>query len=141
MVRMSNNFGPRQHNEKLIPTVVRSLVAGKNIPVYGDGTNIRDWFYVKDCVKMVNIVLQEGKENETYNLTHGNEMQNLTVIRKICDILRVNSEEAIEFVRDRPGHDFRYSISNEKIKKIGIGSPTNFDDALTETINNLRRQA
>ncbi len=140
MVRMSNNFGPRQHGEKLVPTVVRSLTAGKSVPVYGDGTNIRDWFYVKDCVKMVNTVLQSGKENETYNLTHSNEMQNLLVIRKICEVLEADPSEAIQFVKDRPGHDFKYSISNEKVKKLGIGDPTNFDDALTETINNLRRQ-
>ncbi len=141
IVRMSNNFGPRQHGEKLIPTVVRSLKEGKKIPVYGDGKNIRDWFYVKDCVKMVNTVLNTNRENEVFNLTYGNEMQNLNVITKICNILSVQPEDVIEFVKDRPGHDFRYSISNAKIKSLGISDPTNFDRALKETIDILGSEA
>ena len=80
MVRMSNNFGPRQHKEKLIPTIVRCILSGKKVPVYGTGMNIRDWFYVKDCAAMIQAVLEEGELNETYNLTLQNERTNLEVI-------------------------------------------------------------
>ena len=137
MVRMSNNFGPRQHTEKLIPTVVRCIQNSTGVPVYGDGKNVRDWFYVKDCVKMIYDVLLNGKENETYNLTHCNEMENLDVITKICKIMGVDPTDAITFVDDRPGHDFRYSISNEKVSRIGISEPTNFDEALQQTVESL----
>ena len=139
MVRMSNNFGPRQHNEKLIPTVVRSIASSKGIPVYGDGRNIRDWFYVKDCAQMVFDVMTKGTENETYNLTHCNEMENIDVISMICEIMGVDPSNTITFVKDRPGHDFRYSISNSKVKTIGISSPTNFYDALLDTVNSLNQ--
>ena len=140
MVRMSNNFGPRQHKEKLIPTVIRCIENSKGIPVYGSGKNVRDWFYVKDCVKMIYDVLQKGNDNETYNLTHCNELENLEVISKICRIMGVDPAEAITFVDDRPGHDFRYSISNDKVKKLGISQPTDFDQALKQTVNSLREK-
>ncbi len=140
MVRMSNNFGPRQHTEKLIPTVVRSIENSQGIPVYGTGKNVRDWFYVKDCVRMIYDVLQKGKENETYNLTHCNELENIEVITKICNIMGVDPDDAITYVDDRPGHDFRYSISNDKVKKLGISEPTNFDEALRQTVNSLREK-
>jgi len=137
MVRMSNNFGPRQHNEKLLPTAIRALASCNRVPIYGDGKNIRDWFYVKDCVKMIHDVFYRGKENEIYNLTYNNEMNNLFLITKLCNIMKKNPQDSIEFVDDRPGHDFRYSISNEKIKGIGIGEPTNFYKALEETIDSI----
>jgi len=139
MVRMSNNFGPRQHSEKLIPTVVRSIASSCGIPVYGDGKNVRDWFYVKDCVGMVLDVLTKGVENETYNLTHCNEMKNISVITMICEIMKADPSKAITFVKDRPGHDFRYSISNSKVKKIGISNPTDFYEALFDTVSSLNK--
>ncbi len=140
MVRMSNNFGPRQHSEKLIPTVVRCIENSRGVPVYGNGKNIRDWFYVKDCARMVYNVLVNGLDNNIYNLTHCNEMENLDVITKICNIMGVDPSTAITFVDDRLGHDFRYSISNNKIKKLGISQPTNFDQALRQTVNSLREK-
>ncbi len=139
MVRMSNNFGPRQHKEKLIPTVLSTLLSGKKIPVYGDGKNVRDWFYVKDSVKMVYRVFESGKIGEVYNLTHSNEMTNIEIITLICDLCEKPAESNIEFVKDRPGHDFRYSISNEKVKTLGIDKATDFRDAIKQTIDHWRK--
>ena len=85
MVRMSNNFGPRQHSEKFIPTIINSISSGKKIPIYGDGKNVRDWFYVRDCVKMVARVLEFGHNCQAYNLTHNHEITNLEIVKKICD--------------------------------------------------------
>ena len=139
IVRMSNNFGPRQHKEKLVPTILSTLLSGKKIPVYGDGKNIRDWFYVKDSVKMVYRVFDKGKFGEVYNLTHCNEMTNLEIINTICEICGKKPEESIKFVSDRLGHDFRYSISNDKIKSLGIKEPTEFFEAIKQTINSWRK--
>jgi len=135
IVRMSNNFGPRQHKEKLVPTILSTLLSGKKIPVYGDGKNVRDWFYVKDSVKMVYRVFDKGKFGEIYNLTHCNEMTNLEIINTICEICDKKPKESISFVEDRLGHDFRYSISNDKIKNLGIDAPTEFFEAIKQTIN------
>ena len=114
-VRMSNNFGPRQHKEKLVPTILRKIKSGEKIPIYGDGKNIRDWFYVKDCANMVKSVLLNGSDNEVYNLTFSNEKQNLEIVDTILEKLGLKFSECVEFVTDRPGHDFRYSICNKKI--------------------------
>ena len=135
MVRMSNNFGPRQHHEKLIPTIISCIIQGNDIPIYGDGKNVRDWFYVKDCVRMIHTILEQGEDNNTYNLTHNNEFNNLEIVNKLCNIMGVNSSDKIKFVDDRPGHDRRYSINNEKSKKIGIGKPTDLIFALKDTVS------
>ena len=135
IVRMSNNFGPRQNKEKLVPVVLSALLAGKRIPVYGDGKNIRDWFYVKDCANMIYTAFSKGTCGETYNLTNKNEMTNLDIINTICKMCNKDPEKNIMFIKDRPGHDFRYSISNSKIKSLGIENPTNFKEAISETIN------
>ena len=134
MVRMSNNFGPRQHSEKLIPTILKSLNLGKKIPIYGDGSNIRDWFYVKDCAKMVRGVLELGENNAVYNLTHNNEMTNIDLIKKILSMTGLDYESNVKFVSDRPGHDKRYSIDASKIADLLGLLPTDFDLALKETI-------
>lgn len=135
MVRMSNNFGPRQFDEKFIPTILKSLNKEKKIPIYGNGSNIRDWFYVKDCVKMVWDVYKEGEEGETYNLTLSNEMTNLELVMIILKILDRSFEDNTTFINDRKGHDFRYSISNDKIKKFTRLSKTPFVQALKATID------
>ena len=140
IVRMSNNFGPRQHEEKLVPTILKTLMNNKKIPVYGTGKNVRDWFYVKDCATMVHTVFVKGSPGETYNLTHENEMTNLEIIDIICRVCNKNPDESVEFIKDRPGHDFRYSISNKKVKLLGIEEPHNFKDAITETINYWQEQ-
>ena len=134
-VRMSNNFGPRQHKEKLIPTILRKIKSGEKIPIYGDGKNIRDWFYVKDCANMVKSVLLNGSDNEVYNLTFSNEKQNLEIVNMILEKLNLKFNECAEFVTDRPGHDFRYSICNKKIMEIVNHSPTDFNEAIQETID------
>ena len=138
MVRMSNNFGPRQHNEKLIPTALHSLAKSQKIPVYGDGKNVRDWLYVKDCAQLIEIVLANGKDGETYNLTHNHELENIELLKILCNISGKDFEKSIEFVCDRPGHDFRYSISNEKVSSLGIPFPIDFDIAIAETIEFYR---
>ena len=108
---------------------------GKKIPVYGNGENIRDWFYVKDCVLMLRKVHERGPINETFNLTLRNELTNLEVVRLILEILDIEPTSAIEFVEDRPGHDFRYSIDNAKVMKVYDHVPTPLRHALEETIN------
>lgn len=133
-VRMSNNFGPRQHSEKLIPTILNSIKINKKIPIYGDGTNVRDWFYVKDCAQMVRDVYEFGDDNQVYNLTLCNEKQNLEVVREILKYLGLSFEENVEFVDDRPGHDFRYSIDNSKFLNLVDRKPTDFSKAIEDTI-------
>lgn len=137
MVRMSNNFGPRQHYEKLIPTVVNCLKVGKKVPIYGDGTNVRDWLYVKDSVKLIYTVWESGAFNTTYNLTYCNETDNLTLVSQICEIMGVDPDVALTFVKDRPGHDFRYSISNQKLLELDPPPPTDFAKALDVTVTYL----
>ena len=135
IVRMSNNFGPRQHREKFVPTIISKLLSGEKIPVYGDGKNIRDWFYVKDCAKMVYTVFEKGKVGEIYNLTHSNEMTNLDIVKIVCNACNRNPESSISFVTDRLGHDFRYSISNEKVRNLGIEKPQDFIKSIKETVD------
>tara|TARA_Y100000817_G_C16771256_1_gene506211 strand:+ start:243 stop:821 length:579 start_codon:yes stop_codon:yes gene_type:complete len=135
MVRMSNNFGPRQNQEKFLPTVIRSLSAGNKIPVYGDGSNVRDWLYVKDASRLIYKILDAGESNEVYNVTYNNEMTNLELVRSVTEVLGLNFSDSIEFVTDRPGHDFRYSINNSKLMQLGISPPVKFKTALQETID------
>ena len=134
MTRMSNNFGPRQHQEKFIPTILRSIKNGKKIPIYGDGKNIRDWFYVKDCSRCVVDVLENGKVNEVYNLTLQNELENIEVVNLILEHYNLNMSDHIEFVNDRLGHDFRYSINNEKFLSLTNITATDFKESLRQTI-------
>lgn len=139
----SNNFGPHQHDEKLIPTVIRHALSHQQIPVYGKGENVRDWLYVIDHCKAVLKVFFEGKSGEQYNIGGDNEWMNLDLVHRICELL--NEEvgrgpdgdygSLVSFVEDRPGHDFRYSIDASKIKKELNWRPEhNFEEALRETI-------
>ncbi|MCS5528332.1 MAG: dTDP-glucose 4,6-dehydratase [Nitrosopumilus sp.] len=114
ITRCTNNFGPRQFIEKLIPKTIILANQNKKIPIYGNGKNIRDWIYVDDHCEAVSLALFNGKSGESYNISAGNEMDNLTIVRKILDIMN-KSEDLIEFVDDRPGHDFRYSMNSKKI--------------------------
>ena len=106
---MSNNFGPRQDFEKLIPTVIRSLKEDKKIPIYGVGNNIRDWIFVKDSCRMIKKILEDGNKNDVYNLSCQNEMSNVALIKQITEICGVTYEDHVTHVPDRAGHDFRYS--------------------------------
>lgn len=138
MVRMSNNFGPRQHKEKFIPTIISALSAGNKIPIYGNGLNVREWLYVKDCVKMIRQVQLHGDPGEVYNISNGNEKNNIEIATRVCKILKKDLSNSIEFVPDRPGHDFRYSVNFEKIKKMGIIVETSFDEAIDETVRSMK---
>jgi len=136
----SNNFGPNQHDEKLIPTVVRNLVKRKPIPVYGEGTNIRDWLYVLDHCDAIDKVFRYGKPRQKYNIGGDNELENLEIIDLICEIFdeitgNENSCNLKDFVTDRPGHDFRYSVNHDKLTKELMWSPSkNFKENLKTTI-------
>ncbi|MGJ3500559.1 dTDP-glucose 4,6-dehydratase 2 [Piscirickettsia salmonis] len=120
----SNNYGPYQHREKLIPTVIHLCLAEKKIPIYGNGSNIRDWLYVEDHCSAIDKILHNGRLGEVYNIGANNEVDNLTLVKQICQILdkkqpRKNGnsyQELITFVTDRAGHDWRYAIDNRKIK-------------------------
>jgi dTDP-glucose 4,6-dehydratase len=136
-VRMSNNFGPRQHAEKFIPTIIRSLSCEEKIPIYGNGQNVREWLYVKDCVKMIRSIHMTGKIGEVYNISSGNEKNNIEISKMICGILNKDFKKSFEFVPDRPGHDFRYAINFEKIKQMGIVVETDFIKAVEETVRSM----
>ena len=138
----SNNFGPNQHDEKLIPTIIKNIINGSPIPVYGNGTNVRDWLFVMDHVDAIDTILHKGKVGETYCIGGGNEMNNLRLVKMICDRIDYikewehNSQDLITFVEDRKGHDFRYSINYNKLTAtIGWEPKTNFDEALDKTID------
>ncbi len=134
ITRCTNNFGPRQFIEKLIPKTIILANQNKKIPIYGNGKNIRDWIYVDDHCEAVSLALFNGKSGESYNISAGNEMDNLTIVRKILDIMN-KSEDLIEFVDDRPGHDFRYSMNSKKISnELGWKTKLNFNENLKTTI-------
>ena len=142
-VRPSNNFGPRQHGEKFLPTVIRSLSEGKKVPVYGDGKNVRDWLYVKDNVKAIYHLSKDylhTRISSSFNITNNNEMTNLDMVKNVCEVLGKDFEKSIEFVKDRPGHDFRYAISNRKLLSSGFVFDSDFKKNLEDTIKSLGNQ-
>ncbi len=138
----SNNYGPYQFPEKLIPVVIQSVLARKAVPVYGDGMNVRDWLYVRDHGEALWLVLNEGAAGETYNIGGHNEWANLRIVELICDLidemapqLGGNSRKLITFVKDRPGHDRRYAIDAAKIKKeLGWVPAHKFEEGIRETV-------
>lgn len=137
----SNNYGPKQHDEKLIPTIIRKAISEENIPIYGDGQNIRDWLYVLDHCKGIELVFKNGVNGETYNIGGRNERNNLYIANKICEILDekkpkgTSYKEQISFVTDRPGHDFRYAIDATKIESdLGWKADENFESGIIKTI-------
>jgi len=138
----SNNYGPRQHPEKLIPTIIRSCVEGKAIPVYGDGRNVRDWLFVDDHCDAIWRVLQDGKVGETYNVGGDNECRNLKIVEAICRLMDARRPQAaphdrlVTFVTDRPGHDWRYSVDIGFIgRELGWRPASRFEDALAVTLD------
>jgi len=134
ITRCTNNYGPRQFAEKLIPKTIILANKDMKIPIYGKGTNIRDWIYVDDHCDAVLLTLLNGKSGKSYNISANNEIDNLTVVRKILEIMN-KSEDLIDFVEDRPGHDFRYSMDSKKISdELGWRVKSNFDDGLRKTI-------
>lgn len=139
----SNNYGPKQHKEKLIPTIIRKALALEPIPIYGDGKNVRDWLYVLDHCKGIALAYHKGKGGETYNIGGRNERENIYIATKICDILDAKSPrkdgkkyiDLITYVTDRPGHDRRYAIDATKIEgELGWKADENFETGIEKTI-------
>jgi dTDP-glucose 4,6-dehydratase len=138
----SNNFGPYQFEEKLIPKLIHHLIEKKPFPLYGDGTNVREWTYVEDHSRAIYLLLERGKKNEIYNIGSGQEKSNLALISVLIEIFAKKTAEnkeglfnLIQFVEDRKGHDFRYSMQCEKIKKLGFECPMNFEERMATTID------
>ena len=138
----SNNYGPKQHDEKLIPTIIRKAISGENIPIYGDGKNVRDWLYVLDHCKGIELAFQKGKSGETYNIGGRNERNNLYIVDTVCSLLDEmkpkasgSYKEQITFVKDRPGHDLRYAIDATKIEtELGWKADENFETGIVKTV-------
>jgi dTDP-glucose 4,6-dehydratase len=137
----SNNYGPNQHKEKLIPTIIRKAISGEPIPIYGDGKNVRDWLYVMDHCSGIYLALENGKLGETYNIGGRNERENLYIANVICELLdemlpqETSYKKQITFVKDRPGHDFRYAIDASKIEnELGWKAKENFETGIQKTI-------
>lgn len=131
--RSSNNFGPKQFYEKLVPYVIQKAYFNEQIKVYGNGENIRDWIYVCDHIEAIDLILEKGKSGEVYNISGSNEMSNLDIIKKILSILN-KSEKLISFIEDRKGHDFRYSLDNKKLFNLGFNYKNDFNKNLESTV-------
>ncbi|MEZ0537116.1 dTDP-glucose 4,6-dehydratase [Caldicellulosiruptoraceae bacterium PP1] len=134
ITRCSNNYGPYQHPEKFIPTIILNAIKDNPIPVYGDGQNIRDWLYVEDHCRAIELVLKEGKIGEIYNIGGNNEWRNIDIVKLILKILG-KPENLITFVKDRPGHDRRYAIDSSKIQsELGWKPKYEFDEGIKRTV-------
>jgi len=144
ITRCSNNYGPYQFPEKLIPLMITNALSGKLLPVYADGQNVRDWIYVQDHCSAIDIVLHQGIIGEIYNIGGGNEWKNINIVNKICEILDYSKplsgglksyKELITFVKDRPGHDLRYAMDSSKInKELGWVPKVNFEEGILRTV-------
>ena len=134
ITRCTNNYGPRQFSEKLIPKTIILAKQGQNIPIYGNGKNIRDWIHVDDHCNGILSLLLDGKSGQSYNISANNEMDNVTIVKMILEIMG-KSEDLIEHVEDRPGHDFRYSMSSNKIsKEYGWKPKISFKEGIEKTV-------
>ena len=135
ITRCTNNYGSRQFPEKLIPKTLILASQNKKVPIYGEGKNIRDWIFVDDHCEAVYNVLLKGKSGESYNISANNEVDNLTIVKKILGILD-KPQDLIKSVEDRPGHDFRYSLDSSKVRsELNWSENTNFDDGLKKTVD------
>ncbi|MFZ3059451.1 MAG: dTDP-glucose 4,6-dehydratase [Candidatus Methanoperedens sp.] len=134
ITRCTNNFGPYQYPEKLIPLFITNILENKKVPVYGTGKNVRDWIYVLDHCKAIDFILHNGCIGEIYNIGGGAEKTNLEITKKILELLG-KDESMVDYVKDRPGHDLRYSLDCSKLKSLGWGPEHNFDYALEYTVN------
>jgi len=133
-VRPSNNYGPWQYPEKLIPVVILKALSNEKVPVYGEGGNIREWLYVSDCADVVFEILEKGRIGEIYNVGSGIEKRNLDVVKTVLQILG-KPEDLIEFVKDRLGHDFRYSLNTKKIsEQLGWKAKVPFSEGIVKTV-------
>jgi dTDP-glucose 4,6-dehydratase len=138
MTRSSNNYGPYQHPEKLIPKTIIYALLNRPIPVYGKGENVRDWLYVEDNCEAIDLVLHKGKNGETYNIAAKQELKNIEVVKTILRLVK-KPESLIKFVEDRLGHDLRYSLDIEKITKLGWKPKVKFEEGIKRTIEWYKR--
>ena len=135
ITRCTNNYGPKQFPEKLIPKTILLAQKNKKIQIYGSGKNIRDWIYVDDHCNAILEVIKKGKNGQSYNISSNNELDNLTIVKKILHFMD-KSEDLIEFVEDRPGHDFRYSLDSTKIRnELGWKEKMEFEKGIEKTVN------
>ncbi|BDG67014.1 dTDP-glucose 4,6-dehydratase [Enterococcus innesii] len=133
IVRAANNYGPNQYKEKLIPLMLHQISNNKPLPIYGNGLNKRDWLYVEDFCRAIFIILECGKTGEIYNVSAHEEIDNLTLVKKLCHLCSYD-ERRIEFVEDRLGHDYRYAIETSKIESLGWKPKTNLEEGLIKTV-------
>ena len=133
ITRGSNNYGPSQYPEKLIPVLITNALDDKDLPIYGDGLQIRDWLYVMDHCSAIDVVLHEGQIGESYNVGGGNERVNLDIAGKVLDQLN-KPRTLLKYVKDRPGHDRRYSLDCTKLKRLGWAPARDFEEGLAETV-------
>jgi len=134
IIRASNNYGPRQHPEKLIPLCILNALAGDPLPVYGDGMQVRNWLYVEDCCDAIDAVLERGEPGQVYNVGGPDELSNLEVLRRIL-ALTDRDESLIEFITDRPGHHRRYSLSAARLEALGWKAAVPFDEGIERTVS------
>lgn len=140
VARCSNNYGPNQHPEKLIPLAITKLLEGLNVPIYGSGRQVREWIYVEDSVLAIEAVSKFGKSGESYNISTGEFQENIEVINKILNILNLEGNR-IDWVEDRKGHDFKYAINSEKIRSELSWEPKiSFGEGLVETVNSITKR-
>jgi dTDP-glucose 4,6-dehydratase len=132
--RGSNNYGPRQYPEKLIPLMILNALHGDRLPVYGDGRNVRNWLYVEDFCSAIHTALLEGRPGEAYNAGGPDELENIEVVKRILS-LTGRDESLIEYVKDRPGHDRRYSLSSDKLRELGWEPQVRFEEGLGRTVD------
>jgi len=133
ITRSSNNFGPYQFPEKVMPLFITNLIGEKKVPLYGTGKNVRDWIHVSDNCEAIDFIIHNGQPGEVYNIGGGNELQNLDLTKSILSCLGAD-ESSIKYVEDRKGHDLRYSLDCSKIKSMGWNPKHSFDSALNETV-------
>jgi dTDP-glucose 4,6-dehydratase len=134
VTRSTNNYGPNQHPEKLIPRLITNALRAKRLPIYGSGENVRDWIFVEDNCRAIQMVLEKGEKGQIYNIGGGNERKNTEIAKEILRCLSL-PETMIEFIPDRPGHDFRYSIQCDKIHRLGWKPQVGFEEGLQKTVD------
>ncbi len=134
IMRASNNYGPWQYPEKLIPVIILKAIKGQKVPVYAKGENVREWLFVSDCAMAVYLILRKGKIGEVYNVGSGHEKKNIETVKAILDLLN-RPHSLIEFVKDRPGHDFRYALNCSKIHSLGWKPQVCFKEGLEKTVS------
>ncbi|MGB2661016.1 MAG: GDP-mannose 4,6-dehydratase, partial [Candidatus Omnitrophota bacterium] len=134
IVRSSNNFGPFQSPEQIVPLFITNILRGGKVPLYGDGGNVRDWLFVRDNCVGIDLILHRGKPGEVYNIGGGNCISNLELTENVLAIMG-KGKESIQFVNDRPGHDRRYALDSSKIKSLGWAPESDFKKSLEDTIN------